>query len=256
MGNVLTIIAIIQARMGSSRLPGKVLTDIEGKTMLERVIERVGVSQLVDKIVVATTNLPEDDILEQTLRNKEICDVYRGSVDDVLARFYECGNLYAAEVVVRVTADDPLKDSQIIDKALNLLLSDTKLDYCSNTLELSFPEGLDVEVMRFNALERAHFEAKLASEREHVTPYIWKHPDVFDLLNFKFDRDLSDWRWTVDKPEDLEFMANIFREFRNSPFVSYQEVINWLETNPKIREINTNIIRNEGYLKSINLEKK
>ena len=255
MGIVLKIVAIIQARIGSSRLPGKVLTDIEGKTMLERVIERVSASQLLDQIVVATTNLPEDDVIEQVLRNKEICDVYRGSVDDVLARFYECGNLYAAEIVVRVTAADPLKDSQIIDEALNLLLSDTKLDYCSNTLEPSFPEGLDVEVMRFNALERANFEAKLASEREHVTPYIWKHPNIFDLLNFKFDRDLSDWRWTVDRPEDLEFMTNIFREFRTNPFISYQEVINWLEMNPKIRQINTNIIRNEGYLKSINSEK-
>ena len=255
MGIVLKIVAIIQARIGSSRLPGKVLTDIEGKTMLERVIERVSASQLLDQIVVATTNLPEDDVIEQVLRNKEICDVYRGSVDDVLTRFYECGNLHAAEIVVRVTADDPLKDSQIIDNALNLLLSDTKLDYCSNTLEPSFPEGLDVEVMRFNALERANFEAKLASEREHVTPYIWKHPNIFDLLNFKFDRDLSDWRWTVDRPEDLEFMTNIFREFRTNPFISYQEVINWLEMNPKIRQINTNIIRNEGYLKSINSEK-
>ncbi len=247
-------IAIIQARMGSTRLPGKVLSDIVGKTMLQRVIERVAAAEAVDKVVVATTTASEDDILVERLKNEAACDVFRGSIDDVLSRFFECAKLHRAEIVVRVTADDPLKDPQIIDKAISLLNADQNLDYCSNTIEPSYPEGLDIEVMRFSALERAHVEAQLASEREHVTPYIWKHPDLFNVLNFKSDRDLRDWRWTVDKPEDIEFMQRIFEEFRNYPLVPYQDVIAWLDVNPKIRLINSDISRNEGYLKSLQME--
>ena len=240
--------------MGSSRLPGKVLADIAGKTMIQRIIERISVSQWIDKIVVATTELCEDDILVEYLKNENKCDVFRGSVNDVLSRFYECARLNRAEVVIRVTADDPLKDPQIIDHAINLLCMDPKLDYCSNTLEPSYPEGLDIEVMRFRALERAHFEAKLASEREHVTPYIWKNSNHFNLLNFKSDRNLKDWRWTVDNSKDLKFMRHIFGEFSNCPLVSYKDVIAWLDVNPKIRLINTGVARNEGYLKSLQFE--
>jgi spore coat polysaccharide biosynthesis protein SpsF len=222
--------------------------------MLQRVVERVAAAQSVDEVVVATTDAREDDILMECLKNEAACDVFRGSVDDVLARFYECAKLHRAELVVRVTADDPLKDPQIIEKAISLLTMDSNLDYCSNTIEPSYPEGLDIEVVRFSALERAYIEAQLASEREHVTPYIWKHPDLFNVLNFKSDKDLKDWRWTVDKPEDLEFMRRIFEEFRDRPLVPYQDVIAWLDANPEVRLINSGISRNEGYLKSIQLE--
>ena len=235
-------------------MPGKVLADIAGKSMLQRVIERVAAAQSVDGVVVATTDAREDDILTEYLRNEVACDVFRGSVDDVLARFYECAKLHRAELVVRVTADDPLKDPQIIEKAISMLNMDSNLDYCSNTIEPSYPEGLDIEIVRFSALERAYIEAQLASEREHVTPYIWKHSDLFNVLNFKSDRDLKDWRWTVDKPEDLEFMRHIFEKFRDHPLVPYQDVIAWLDANPEVRQINSGISRNEGYLKSIQLE--
>jgi spore coat polysaccharide biosynthesis protein SpsF len=240
--------------MGSTRLPGKVLADIAGKSMLERIIERAAAAQLVDEVVVATTHAREDDVLVERLRSDAICKVFRGSVDDVLSRFYECAQLHQAEIVVRITADDPLKDPHIIDKALNLLNADPRLDYCSNTIEPSYPEGLDIEVMRFAALERAHVEAQLASEREHVTPYIWKNADLFNALNFRSDRDLKDWRWTVDKPEDLEFMRRIFAKFQQHPLVSFQDVIAWLDANPQIRLINSGTKRNEGYLKSIQSE--
>lgn len=245
----------MQARMGSSRLPGKVLADIGGKTMVQRVVERIAAAHSVDKVVVATTDSPEDDLLAGRLTAAGICDVFRGSVDDVLSRFFECAKSYGADVVVRGTADDPLKDPQIVDRAIGLLNMDSTLDYCSNTIEPSYPEGLDIEVMRFRALERAHKEAKLPSEREHVTPYIWKHGRLFNTLNFKSERDLKDWRWTVDKPEDLEFMRRIFDHFRGRPLVSYQEVISWLDANPAIRQINSGTGRNEGYLKSIQSEK-
>ena len=248
------IVAIIQARMGSSRLPGKVLADIEGKCMLDRVIERTSAAKLVDKVVVATTTAPEDEALVEHLKNHKQCGVFRGSVDDVLSRFYECAKLYEADIVVRITADDPLKDPQIIDKAINLLNVNPGLDYCSNTIEPSYPEGLDVEAVRFKALERAYFEARLASERKHVTPYIWKNTELFKVYNFKSDKDLNGWRWTVDRNEDLVFMRHVFKKFNQQPLVPYQDVIAWLEENPEIRLINAGINRNEGYKKSIELE--
>jgi spore coat polysaccharide biosynthesis protein SpsF len=250
------VVAIIQARMGSTRLPSKVLADIAGKTMLQRVVERTSAAKSVDDVVVATTNSKEDDALVNYLANEGICDVFRGSVDDVLSRYYECAKLHRADIVVRVTADDPLKDPQIIDKAIRLLNKDLALDYCSNTMEPSYPEGLDIEVVHFSALEQAHNEAQLASEREHVTPYIWKHPNLFRTLNFKSDRNLKEWRWTVDKSEDIAFMRCVFKEFKDHPLVPYQDVIAWLDQNPKIREINSGINRNEGYLKSLDLENK
>lgn len=252
----MSTVAIIQARMGSTRLPGKVLADIGGKPMLQRVIERVKAAQSVDQVVVATTSAKEDDVLAEYVRNEAGCDVFRGSADDVLARFYLCAKLYRAEIVIRATADDPLKDPQIIDKAASQLIADPKLDYCSNTIDPSYPEGLDIEAIRFSALERAHLEAKLASEREHVTPYVWKNTDSFNALNFKYERDLKDWRWTVDRPEDLEFMRQVFQAFRDRPLVPFQDVIDWLDANPRIRLINSGIHRNEGYLKSIQMENK
>lgn len=240
--------------MGSSRLPGKVLTDIVGKTMLQRIIERVSAARYVDEVIVATTTAKDDDILVERLRSEASCKLFRGSTDDVLGRYYECAKLHRAEVVVRITADDPLKDAQIVDRAICLLEADSELDYCSNTIERSYPEGLDIEVLRFPALERANCEAKLFSEREHVTPYIWKHPELFNVLNFKSDRDLSDWRWTVDRPEDLEVMRHIFEQFRDDPLVPYQDVVAWLDANPQIRLINSAIGRNEGYLISLRSE--
>ena len=240
--------------MGSTRLPRKVLADIAGKTMIERIVERVKAARSVDEIVVATTKSREDDVLSGFVENIPECGIFRGSVDDVLERYYQCAELHHADIVVRVTADDPLKDPQIIDKAVQLLSDDSSIDYCSNTIRPTYPEGLDIEVMRFSALQRAYFEAKLLSEREHVTPYIINHPELFKNHNFENDWDLSSWRWTVDKPQDLEFMQHIFEAFRDSPLVPYQDVITWLENNPEIMQINAGTVRNEGYLKSLKTE--
>lgn len=242
--------------MGSSRLPEKVLADVAGKSMLQRVIERVAAAQLVDEVVIATTTSLEDDALVEHLRKTSTCNFFRGPIDDVLSRFYFCAKSYRAEVIVRATADDPLKDPQIIDRAISLISADPKLDYCSNTLQPSYPEGLDIEVIRFQALERAHVEARLASEREHVTPYVWKNKGFFNMLNFKSERDLKDWRWTVDKPEDLEFMRCVYDHFRDRPLVPYQEVIAWLDDNPEVQQLNSGTLRNEGYQKSLQMEKK
>jgi len=241
--------------MGSSRLPGKVLVDIAGTSMLRRVIERVAAAKSVDEVVIATTTSAEDDVLVEHLQKTTACNFFRGSVNDVLSRFYFCAKLYRADIILRVTADDPLKDPQIIDRAVSLLHADPNLDYCSNTLQPSYPEGLDIEVIRFQALERAHVEALLASEREHVTPYIWKNNGMFNVLNFKSERDLKDWRWTVDKPEDLEFMQCVYGHFIDRPLVPYEDVIAWLDVNQEVRQLNSGILRNEGYQKSLQMEK-
>ena len=248
------VVAIIQARMGSSRLPRKILMDIAGKPMLCRVLERVEVVDSIDEIVVATTNEKDDDKLAEFLLEKTCCKVFRGSTHDVLSRFYKCAKLYEADIIVRVTADDPLKDPGIISEAINFLYNDADLDYCSNTIKPSYPEGLDIEVIRFSALEKAYYEARLPSEREHVTPFIWKNSDIFKTMNFEYEIDLSEWRWTVDKEEDMEFMQHVFEEFKNKPLVSYLEVIDFLQKNSHVMDINSGITRNEGYLKSIQME--
>lgn len=248
------VVAIIQARMSSTRLPGKVLTDICGQPLLKWLLNRIVSVKEIDEVVVATTTNPADDELQEWL-NKESVICFRGSEDDVLDRFYWCAKERAADIIVRVTADDPLKDPGVIRQAITSLINNPNADYCSNTIHPTFPEGLDIEVFRFSALEHAFRDARLASEREHVTPYIWKNPQLFFIKEFIWERNLSDWRWTVDKPADLEFVKNIYMHFRDQPLVSFTEIINYLEKFPEILLINKGTIRNEGYLKSLTLEK-
>ncbi len=249
----MSAVAIIQARMGSTRLPGKVLADICGQPLLRRLIQRVVAVPQIDDVVVATTTESTDDVLSNWCIENSI-SVFRGSPDDVLDRFWQCAQRHKSEFIVRVTADDPLKDSEIIGKALELCNSTPEVDYASNTLEPTYPEGLDIEVMRYRALERAANEARLPSEREHVTPYIWKHPDIFVLRNFGMQPDLSNWRWTVDKPADLELVRRIYAQFSDQPLVSYRDVIAWLNDHPEILAINSGTIRHEGYYKSLTKE--
>src|ERR1035437_9031560 len=166
------ILGIVQARLGSTRLPEKVLAEIEGYTLIEHVLRRSAAAKRVDKVVVATTNRPEDDRLEKFVRESFGFEVFRGSTDDVLDRFFRCAAPYSPELIVRITADDPLKDPEIIDRAVKIQLDDPTLDYCSNTIKPTFPEGFDIETFRFSALATAASEARLPSEREHVTPFI------------------------------------------------------------------------------------
>ena len=251
------ILAIVQARMGSTRLPNKAMLKIKGIPVIEHVVRRAMVSKLIDKIVVATTMNRSDDVLEKYIKEKmRGCDVFRGSEENVLERFYLCAKPYKPDIIVRVTADDPLKDAEIIDRAVQFLLNDPELDYVSNTIKPTFPEGLDIEAIRFNALETAYKAAALQSEKEHVTPYIWKNRDKFKTMNFEHDEDLSSWRWTLDKTEDFEFMKAIYEEFYDkNPNFSYKSVINYLKNHPEIVGINSSIVRNEGYLRSLNKEK-
>lgn len=248
------IVAIVQARMNSSRLPGKVLAEIEGRPMLEYLIGRISKASSINEIIVATTDSPSDDVISDWVKEYAKLNCYRGSECDVLDRFYQSAKKYEADLIVRVTADDPLKDPEIIEKAISYFKKIPNLDYCSNTIIPSYPEGLDIEVFRFSALEQAWLNATLLSEREHVTPYIWKNGEIFNLYNFLNDRDLSAWRWTVDKKNDLDFVKLIFKKFKNNYDVNFKEIVEYIDANPKVASINDGTIRNEGYIRSVKKE--
>ena len=248
------ISAIVQARMGSKRLPGKVMAPVSGMPLIKVLLDRLKLSKLIDKVIIATSVDSIDNEIENFVKDNFELSVFRGSENDVLSRYYHCAKKYDVDLIVRITADDPLKDSEIIDKAIKLFLSNGMVDYCSNTIIPSYPEGLDVEVFSFKALKKSYDNAKLSSEREHVTPYITNNSSIFKLLNFKFDEDLSDWRWTVDKENDLKLMNIIFNHFQDNHLVGYKEVINFLKCNSEFIKINQDTIRMEGYLKSVKEE--
>lgn len=248
------IIAIIQARIDSTRLPGKIFKTIIDKTMLEHIINRVKSVPSISMIVVATTLNQDDNIVEDFCKAKGI-ECFRGSEDNVLERFYTCASTFQADGIVRVTADDPLKDPQVIAKAIDLFLKGG-YDYVSNTVEPTYPEGIDIEVFSFAALEKAYREAKLPSEKQHVTPYIYKNPDKFHFYNFKNGVDLSSLRWTVDSPDDYVFMQEVYRELYRKPNEIFlmDEVCALLERKPHLKEINGEHVRNEGYIASLKEE--
>jgi spore coat polysaccharide biosynthesis protein SpsF (cytidylyltransferase family) len=244
-------VAIIQARMGSTRLPGKTLADIGGQPLAGRIIDRVAASRLVDEIVVATTTEKADDELVAYLAGRSV-PVYRGSVQDVLDRFHGAAESRAAEIIIRITADDPFKDPDVIDLVTGELLADPALDYASNTIQPTFPEGLDVEVFRREALTRAWSEAKAPSEREHVTPYIWKHPHLFRIRNVRRDgEDLSGLRWTLDYDDDLKFAREIYARLGGQGLFKMKEILELMRKEPQLGSINSGIPRNQGYLKSV-----
>lgn len=246
-------VAVIQARLGASRLPGKTLLDIAGKSLLAHVIERARACRSVREVVVATTDAPED---KAVLRAAADCGAegYAGSRDDVLDRFYQAARLRRAEVVMRVTADDPFKDPRVMDRAAARLEEEPGLDYVSNTVTPTYPEGLDVEVFTFGALERAWREARLPSEREHVTPYIWKNPRLFRIAQIRHDKDLSALRWTVDHEADLRFAREVYARLYKGGVFYMEEVLALLEKEPALARLNAGIARNEGYQASLNRE--
>ncbi len=252
--------AIIQARMSSSRLPGKVLKKILGWPMLLLMIERVKRSELVDKVIVATsTSIDDEAIVDFCSRNSVEC--FRGNLEDVLDRYYQSAKFYKADPIVRLTGDCPLIEPTIIDKCIKEYFDGHPgLDIVSNTIDISYPDGLDVSVFSFKALELAWKQAKLPSEREHVVPWIIKNADCSKGTLFKSkaivnSTNFSDWRWTVDEPEDFEFVKRIY-EFlyqKNSCF-SWQDIIALVEQQPQLQEINQGKVRDEGYLKSLKNE--
>lgn len=235
------VVAIIQARMGSMRLPGKVLKDLSGECMLARVVRRTCRAKTLDEVLVATTTQPADDAIAK------LCDAqgwtcFRGSEDDVLDRYYQAAAVRQAEAVVRITSDCPLIDPDVIDCVVQAFLDrQPDVDYTSNFVpNRSFPRGLDVQVVRFDALERAWREDKNPAWRADVTYYIDLHPELFHIHNVIHDADYSYLRWTVDTPDDLAFVRRIYDDFGHDRF-SWCDVLSLLEEHPEWLEINRHV---------------
>jgi spore coat polysaccharide biosynthesis protein SpsF len=235
------VVAIIQARVGSTRLPGKVLEDIAGEPMLARVVNRTRRAKTLDTVVVATTTETVDDAIIHLCRaHGWTC--FRGSEQDLLDRYYQAASACKATAIVRITSDCPLIDPEIIDRvASELLFHYPEVDYASNNLTRTFPRGLDVEAMIFEALQQAWREDRNPAWREHVTPYIYRHPEIFALRNVSSDDiDYSYMRWTVDTPDDLTFVRKIYGHLRNDAF-TWREVLHLLEMHPEWLNINRDI---------------
>jgi spore coat polysaccharide biosynthesis protein SpsF len=235
------IVAIIQARMGSSRLPGKVLLDLAGEPMLARVVNRVRRAQFLDEVVIATTTEPADDPLA-TLCAARGWPCCRGSRDDVLDRYYRAAQEFGADIVVRITSDCPMIEPEVIDRVVRELLDrHPPPDYASNVLpRRTYPRGLDVEVFRFETLKLMWQEDDNPAWREHVTQFLHHHPERFVIHDVLDDRDLSAMRWTVDTPEDLEFVRLIYGAFGHDHF-SRHEVLALLEGQPQWLELNRGV---------------
>lgn len=247
-------IAIIQARMGSSRYPGKVLAKINGKSTLWHVINRVRRCSGIDRIVVATTMNSVDDRIRTACRSYGV-EVFRGSEQDVLDRYYQAalsGGAAEGDHIVRITADCPLVDPQLIDRVLESHIL-TEADYSSNIMPPTFPDGMDVEVLTFRTLETVWTAASLDSEREHVTPFIRNHPDLFRLNSVENGRNLSQYRLTFDEPEDYQLITSIVKHFHRDDF-TLEEIITFLEANPEMARINEKYTRNQGYALSLEAE--
>jgi spore coat polysaccharide biosynthesis protein SpsF len=237
------VVAIIQGRMSSSRLPGKILLEIGGQPMLVQVVERVQKAQRVNRVVVATTTDPSDDPVEH-LCKKHSYACYRGSQFDVLDRFYQAARIQDADVVVRVTADCPLIDPQVIDRTIQAFF-DHNADFAANRLpppwKRSFPIGLDTEVCSFQALEHAWKEAVLPYEREHVMPYLYEEEGRFRVVTIDAEQDWGHLRWTVDTAEDLETVRSLFTLFGKREVLSWLDVLSIWQAHPELEMINAQV---------------
>jgi len=244
------VVAILQARVSSSRLPNKVLLPILGLPMLQHQVERVLQSKAIDKLVIATSDHKSDDAIEK-LANEMNVSCFRGCLNDVLDRFYNASLEYPSEHIVRLTGDCPLIDAAVIDQVIEYHL-DSESDYTSNVSPPTFPDGLDVEVIKASVIYEAWSNARLLSEREHVTPYIRKQTQDYRISNYQNTSDLSVHRWTVDEAEDFEFVTEVYRHLYpvNKAF-KMEDVLLLLENIPNIYEANQKYTRNEGYAKSL-----
>lgn len=228
--------------MRSQRLPGKVMLDIAGQPMLERVVRRLGRAGALDTIVVATSTQPADDVIADTAASLG-AGVTRGSEEDVLGRFHQAAREFDADVCVRVSADSPLMDADVCDLAVDAFhRADPPVDYASNKLEPSFPLGLDVEVFSREALGRAAREATEPFERSHVTVYMYRHPELFSLLPVLSGRSLHSWRWTVDTAEDFAFAREVFSRFGGRNDFSWLDVVRLIEVEPALAAINAGVV--------------
>jgi len=239
---------IIQARMGSTRLPGKVLEELEaGKTCLEYVIQQLEDVFDIKNIVIATTFLEEDDVIEKFCVERGI-NVFRGQPKNVLDRYYNCAKEFSIQNIVRITSDCPLIDPKIVLELIKKMKTG-EFDYVSNALNRTFPVGLDAEIFTFHALEQSWKVAQLQSEKEHVTPFIKKNPKSFKQYNLESDKNRSNIRITLDVHEDLMLIRNIVSKISNRPIL-YNDLMELFEREPEILAINKNI-KHDGYERSL-----
>jgi len=239
---------IVQARLGSSRLPGKVLMEIDGKnSILYYVIKQLQQCTLLNEIIIATSILKEDDKIAEFVKKMGI-PCFRGNSHDVLDRYYQCAKKFNLANIVRITADCPLIDPTLVDQVIEEFFSN-HCDYATNSLPKTFPQGTETEIFSFKALERSWKNAKKPSEREHVTPYI-KNNKIFKKVIIKSSKDLSDFRWTVDRIEDLIFVREVVSKIKKRPILM-NDILEVLSKEPELIEINKNHVKDEGYLKSL-----
>ena len=242
------IAAVVQARMSSTRLPGKVLAEVGGLPILGHVIRRLRRARLVDEIVVAAPRNSADDSIARFCEQEGVA-CFRGSEPDVLDRYWQAARSCSADIVVRVTADCPLIDAAVVDKVVQRFL-DGGYDYVSNTLRYTYPDGLDTEVFSISALERAWHEAVKPSEREHVTPYL--KAGKFRTCNVENEEVVApNLRWTVDEPADLDFVRRVFAGFADAEYFGMKEVLNFLNQHAAVQALNSSLISNEGYYRSL-----
>ena len=262
--NIKKIPAIIQARMSSSRLPGKVLRKIEKKPMLYHVINQTRSAKLIDEIIIATTTASKDDVIENYCKEHHI-KYFRGSEKDVLDRYDKWAKKFKCDPIVRITSDCPLIDSNVIDKTINKFLKNS-YDYVSNNIEnvhgvwknseCNFPQGMTVEICTFSAIERAWNKANKPSEREHVFPYIQFNPKLFKVSNVKNKANLSHLRCTVDRNDDLRFVREIYRKMKKKKVIHIIDILKIIKKEPHLININNHIPFDEGYKRSLLEDKK
>jgi len=235
------IITVIQARMSSTRLPGKVMLPLLGKPLLIRMIERVNSAKLVGNVIVATSTNADDDEIE-TLCNQNNIICSRGHLTDLLDRHYQAAKQFNAEAVVKIPSDCPLIDPKVIDKVIEHYINSDEFDFVSNLHPATYPDGNDVEIFSFESLECAWKDATKDYEREHTTPFIWEHQDVFSVGNVTWETGYdysSTHRWTIDFPEDYEFIRKVYDElYSNNPVFSLNDILTLLKQKPEIAEIN------------------
>jgi spore coat polysaccharide biosynthesis protein SpsF (cytidylyltransferase family) len=223
---------------------------LSGKPMLWHIITRLGYAKQIEKIIIATTDKEEDKVIVKLAEEMGVV-FYCGSSEDVLDRYYQAAKEFGIDHIVRITADCPMIDPEIVDKIVKYYLKDT-FDYVSNGLKPTLPDGLDTEVFSIRSLEKAWTEARKPSEREHVTPYIYNHPEMFKISNYAYDVDLSGMRWVVDQGADYKFITEVYNSLYKDGGIFYMnDVLKLLAEHPELSEINRGIIRNAGLAKSL-----
>jgi len=235
------VAAIVQARMGSTRLPCKVLMDIGGRSALARVTDRLARAERVHQLVVATTTSPLDDAIVAEAGRNNIA-VFRGSEQDVLSRYLQAAEEFRADLVVRITSDCPLIDPGEVDRVISEALT-SGADLASNCIERTYPRGLDAEVVTLEALRRADDICDQPYQREHVTPIFYERPDLFRVCSVTGDEDYTRHRWTLDTPEDLQLIRAIYSHFDDPDYFGWREVITLMEEHPELTEINSHVIQ-------------